>query len=87
MGLQRVGHDRVTFVFTSLSIGRYVMVNFMCQAGGGINWETGIDKYAPLYIKYITNKDLLYSTDTSSQYSVMIYMGKECKKEQIYICV
>ena len=64
-----------------------MMVNFMCQAGGGINWETGIEKYALLYRKYVTNKDLLYSTETSSQYSVMIYMGKECKKEQIYICV
>ena len=27
---------------------------------GGINWETGIDIYTVLYIKYITNKDLLY---------------------------
>ena len=87
MGLQRAGHDQVTFTFTLFSTGRNVMVNFMCQAGGGINWETGIEKYALLYRKYVTNKDLLYSTETSSQYSVMIYMGKECKKEQIYICV
>ena len=25
---------------------------------GGINWETGIDTYTLLYIKYIINKDL-----------------------------
>ena len=26
---------------------------------GGINWETGIDIYTVLHVKYITNKDLL----------------------------
>ena len=45
--------------------------------GGGINWETGIDIYTLLYIKQITNKDLLYSTVNSTQHSVMSYMGKE----------
>ena len=29
----------------------------------------------------------LYSTKNSTQYSVMIYMGKEYKKEQIYVYV
>ena len=33
--------------------------------GGGMNWETGIDIYTLLYIKYITNKNLLYSTGNS----------------------
>ena len=32
------------------------------------------------YIKYITNKDLLYSTGNSTQYSVITYMGKESEK-------
>ena len=36
-----------------------------------INWEIVIDVYTLLNIKYITNKDLLYSTENSSQYSVM----------------
>ena len=54
--------------------------------GGEINWETGIDKYTLLYIKQITNKDLLYCTGSSSQYS-MTYMGKESKKEWIYVYV
>ena len=30
---------------------------------------------------YIINKDLLYSTENSIQYSVITYMGKESKKE------
>ena len=53
----------------------------------GINWETEIDKYTLLCIKWITNKDLLYSTGNSSQYSVMTYMGKESKEECTYVYV
>ena len=57
------------------------------KRGGGINWEIGIDIYTLLYIKQITNKDLLYSTGNSIQYSVMAYMRKESKKEWIYVYV
>ena len=55
--------------------------------GGGRKWETGIDIYTLLYIKQVTNKDLLYSTGKSAQYSVMTYMGKESKKEWISVYV
>ena len=41
------------------------------EGGGRINWEIGIDIYTLLYIKQITNKDLLYSTGNSTQYSEM----------------
>ena len=34
--------------------------------GTGINWEIGIDIHTLLYIKQITNKDLLYSTGNST---------------------
>ena len=47
------------------------------EGRGGINWEFGIDVYTLLYITHITNKDLLYSTGNSTEYSVMTYMGKE----------
>ena len=50
-------------------------------SGGGINWEIGIDIYTLLYTKDIANKDLLYSTGNSTQYSLMAYMGKESKNE------
>ena len=31
------------------------------QGGGGVmNWEIGIDMYTLIYIKWITNKNLLY---------------------------
>ena len=56
------------------------------RGGGGINWETGIDIYTVLYIKPKTNKNLLYSTGNSTQYSVMAYMGKE-SKNRVDICI
>ena len=55
----------------------------MFSKGGcreGINWEIGIDIYTLLCRKYITNKDLLYSTGKSTQYSVIASVGKESKK-------
>ena len=42
------------------------------RAVGGTDWEFGIDMYTLLYLKYITNKDLLHSTGNSAQYSVII---------------
>ena len=40
--------------------------------GGGINKETGINRYTLLYIKEIRNNELLYSTGNSTQYCVII---------------
>ena len=51
--------------------------------GSGGEWEEGIVRefgmhmYSLLYVKWITNKDLLYSTGNSVQYSVITYNGKE----------
>ena len=53
---------------------------------GGINWEIRIDIHTLLYIKFITNKNLLYSTGDSTQYSVMTYVRKESKK-RVNICM
>ena len=47
--------------------------------GGGKNWEIGIDKYILLFVKEITNKDILYSTKNSTQCSVMVYIGRRIK--------
>ena len=46
---------------------------------GGIN-QFGINIYIFLYIKYITNKDLPYSTGNYIQYFVIVYNGKESEK-------
>ena len=49
------------------------------------NQEIEINIYTLPYIKQITNKDLLYSTGNATQYSTMTYMGKQPKKEWIYV--
>ena len=46
---------------------------------GRIVWEFGIGTL--LYLKYITNKDLLYSTGNSAQYSVITKKGEKLKKD------
>ena len=46
----------------------------------------GINIYTFLYIKEIINKDLLYSTENSTQYSVIIYTGKKNLK-RMNICI
>ena len=40
------------------------------RVGEGIVREFGIDMYTLLYLKWITNKDLLYNTGNSAQYYV-----------------
>ena len=47
------------------------------KEGGGINWEIGIDIYTLLYIKWVTNKDLLYSTGNYIQYFTITYEWNE----------
>ena len=37
--------------------------------GEGIDWEFGFDMYALLYLKQLTNQDVLYNTWNSAQYS------------------
>ena len=57
----------------------------MVTGVGGINEKIGLYIYTLLYIKYITNKDLLCSSGNFTQYSVMAYMGKESKEEWINV--
>ena len=66
MGSQRVGYNS--------AIEQQVVTKGERQ--GGINWKIGTDIYTLLYIKQITNKDVLDSTGNSTQYSVMTYLGK-----------
>ena len=40
-----------------------------------------------LYIKQITNKDLLYSTRDYTQYFVILYKGKESERVYVGVCV
>ena len=56
-----------------------------CQGGGGEkDWEFGISRCKPLYIGWINNKFIVYSTGNYIQYHVINHNGKEYEKEYIY---
>ena len=43
--------------------------------GGGVNWEIGIGIYTLLYIKQITNKDLLYKKTNKKTANAKLSLG------------
>ena len=47
------------------------------RMGGGIVRELGMGMYTLLYLKWITNKNLLYSTGNPSQCYMAAWMGEE----------
>ena len=55
----------------------------------GVVREFGIDRNTLLYLKWITNKDLLYSTGNSAQCYVAAWMGVEFGGEwiHVYVCM
>ena len=48
--------------------------------GGRDSSEFGIDLYTLLYLKQITNKNLLYSTGNSAQCYVAAWMGESLRE-------
>jgi len=54
----------------------------------GMVREFGTDMYTLLYLKWMTNKVLLYSTGSSAQCYVAAWMGGEFGGEwiQVYVC-
>ena len=55
--------------------------------GDGIVREFGMDIYTQLYLKWITNKDLLYNTGNSAQCYVAAWMGGEFGGQWIHVYV
>ena len=51
---------------------------------GGKDWNFGISRCKLMYIGWINNKDLLYSTGNYIQYFVITYKGKESEKIDMY---
>ena len=52
-----------------------------------MDWEFGTGICTLLYIEWMVNRDLLYSTGNSTQYSVIIYTGKNLKMiGYVYVC-
>ena len=60
------------------------MVNSGEGWGDGIEGEFGMVMYTLLYLKWITNKALLYSTGNSAQCYVASWMGGELGGEWIH---
>ena len=54
------------------------------RMGEGRVREFGIDMYTPLYLKWITSKDLLYRAGNSAQCYVAAWMGGEPGGEWIH---
>ena len=50
------------------------------EGGGGLHWEFGVSRCKLLYMGWINNKVLLYSTGNYIQYPVINNNGKEYKK-------
>ena len=49
----------------------------MVAEGEGMDWEFGISRCKVLYIEWINNKVLLYSTGNYIQYPVISHNGKD----------
>ena len=63
---------------------------YSCQGEGwgkGIVRGFGMAMYTLLYLKWITNKDLLYSTWNSAQCYVAAWIGGEFGGEKIHVYV
>ena len=54
---------------------------------GGKDWEFGISRCKLVYIGWMNNKVLLYSTGNYIQYPVINHNGKQYEKVYIYIYI
>ena len=55
--------------------------------GEGIVRKFEMDLYTLLFLKWIINKDLLYSTGDSVQCYVAAWIGRESGGEWMHVCV
>ena len=55
------------------------------ELGGGMEWELGVSRCRLLYMEWINNKVLPYSTENRIQYPMISHDGKEHFKKRMYI--
>jgi len=55
--------------------------------GKQIDWQFGMDTCTPLCLKWIANKDVLYSTVNSAQRYMAAWMGGEFGGEWIHVYI
>ena len=53
---------------------------------GGVEWEVRVSRYKLLYMEWINNKVLLYSTENYVQYPLINRMEKNIFKNILIIC-
>ena len=97
IGSQRVGHDLASNLACTLNLftkqkqpQRLREWTYGCLGekwGKGIVREFGINMYTLLYVKWVTNRDILYSTGNSTQCYVADWMRGEFRGEWIHIYV
>ena len=54
--------------------------------GGRVEWKVGVSRYQLLYIAWINNKVLLYSTGNYIRYPMINHNGKEILKRMYNTC-
>ena len=65
----------------------WLVVTKAVRSREGKYWEFRISRCKLVYIGWINNKVLLYSTENYIQYPTISHNGKEYEKEKIYIYV
>ena len=55
------------------------------EVGVRKDWESRISRCKLLYVEWINNKVLLYSTGNNIQYLMINHNGKEYEKEYMYV--
>ena len=82
--LLQLTQDQPSFLLQSGTLAIYT--HQLGEAGGGgMDWEFEISRCKLLYVEWVNNKVLLYSTGNYIQYPVINHNGKEYEKEYIYI--
>ena len=77
MASQRTRHD-LAATKQHPSVEKFFVLTLTGKSPGYLGQifrKTPMDMYTLLYLKWITNKDLLYSTDNSAQCYVAAWMG------------
>jgi len=75
--------------FNSLHYIRHKKISSIekCEARERTVREVGMDMYTRLYLKWVTHKDLLYSTWNSAQRYAATWMGEELGENgYMYMC-
>ena len=84
--LKSNGTNELTYKTETDSENKLIVTREERWGWKGVCWELEIDMYTLLYLKWITNKDLLYCTGNSAQCYVATWWEGSLR-ENWYICI